>query len=92
MKKNSVKVTIAALAIGVLAMCTGMTGYAVQDQDATGTSVVEQRSTIADGTYKYGTYTGWDKIEILMNGASAQDLNGPVQRKMDINIVSGVFL
>lgn len=33
--KNRVKVTIAALAVGLLTVCTGITGYAVEDQGAT---------------------------------------------------------
>lgn len=33
--KNRVKVTIAALAVGLLTVCTGITGYAVEDKGAT---------------------------------------------------------
>lgn len=33
--KNRVKVTIAALTVGLLTVCTGITGYAVEDQGAT---------------------------------------------------------
>ena len=43
--KNRVKVTIAALTIGVLAMCGNMTGYATESADAVSTQAGEDVST-----------------------------------------------
>ena len=48
--KNRVKVTIAALAIGVLAMCGNMTGYATESADAVSTQANEDGSTDAGGS------------------------------------------
>ena len=48
--KNRVKVTIAALAVGLLTVCTGITGYAVEDQGVSDEG----------WTYESETYTGWD--------------------------------
>lgn len=66
--KNRVKVTIAALAVGVLAMCGNMTGYATESADAVSTQANEDGSTDAGGsnqniytvTYNLngGTYEG----------------------------------
>ena len=48
--KNRVKVTIAALAVGLLTVCTGITGYAVEDQEATN----------KEWTYESKKYEGLD--------------------------------
>ena len=48
--KNRVKVTIAALAVGVLAMCGNMTGYATESADAVSTQANEDGSTDAGGS------------------------------------------
>ena len=48
--KNRVKVTIAALTIGVLAMCGNMTGYATESADAVSTQANEDGSTDAGGS------------------------------------------
>lgn len=48
--KNMVKVTIAALAVGVLAMCGNMTGYATESADAVSTQANEDGSTDAGGS------------------------------------------
>lgn len=48
--KNRVKVTIAALTIGVLAMCGNMTGYATESADAVRTQANEDGSTDAGGS------------------------------------------
>lgn len=59
--KNRVKVTIAALTIGVLAMCGNMTGYATESADAVSTQAAEFTVTydgnggefvISEKTYK----------------------------------------
>ena len=47
--KNRVKVTIAALTIGVLAMCGNMTGYATESADVVSTQANEDGSTDAGG-------------------------------------------
>ena len=53
--KNRVKVTIAALAVGVLAMCGNMTGYATESADAVSTQAGEDVSTDT-GSSEQNTY------------------------------------
>lgn len=52
--KNRVKVTIAALAVGVLAMCGNMTGYATESADAVSTQADESTDT---GSSNQNSYT-----------------------------------
>lgn len=64
--KNRVKVTIAALTIGVLAMCGNMTGYATESADAVSTQADESTDTGSSNQNSYtvtynlngGTYEG----------------------------------
>ena len=64
--KNRVKVTIAALAVGVLAMCGNMTGYATESADAVSTQADESTDTGSSNQNSYtvtynlngGTYEG----------------------------------
>lgn len=66
--KNRVKVTIAALTIGVLAMCGNMTGYATESADAVSTQADESTDTRSSNQNSYtvtynlngGTYEGGD--------------------------------
>ena len=53
--KNRVKVTIAALTIGVLAMCGNMTGYATESADAVSTQAGEDVNTDT-GSSEQNTY------------------------------------
>ncbi len=55
--KNRVKVTIAALAVGLLTVCTGITGYAVEDQGAT-----DKTNMIYTVTYNYNN--GSDNVAV----------------------------
>ena len=63
--KNRVKVTIAALTIGVLAMCGNMTGYATESADAVSTQANEDKSTDT-GDSKENTY----KVTYELNGGT----------------------
>lgn len=61
--KNRVKVTIAALTIGVLAMCGNMTGYATESADAVSTQANEDGSTDAGGSKSYAYVVTYDLNE-----------------------------
>lgn len=63
--KNRVKVTIAALTIGVLAMCGNMTGYATESADAVSMQAGEDVSTDT-GSSEQNTY----KVTYDLNGGT----------------------
>lgn len=63
--KNRVKVTIAALAVGVLAMCGNMTGYATESADAVSMQAGEDVSTDT-GSSEQNTY----KVTYDLNGGT----------------------
>lgn len=58
--KNRVKVTIAALTIGVLAMCGNMTGYATESADTVSTQANEDGSTDAGSSKSYAYVVTYD--------------------------------
>lgn len=66
--KNRVKVTIAALAIGVLAMCGNMTGYATESADTVSTQAAEFMVTYDGNGGKFViSETTYDKTEVGYN-------------------------
>ena len=58
--KNRVKVTIAALAIGVLAMCGPLTGYATESASEVSTQANEDGSTDAGSSKSYAYVVTYD--------------------------------
>lgn len=66
--KNRVKVTIAALAVGVLAMCGNMTGYATESADAVSTQAAEFTVTYdGNGGEFVISETTYEKTEVGYN-------------------------
>lgn len=66
--KNRVKVTIAALAVGVLAMCGNMTGYATESADAVSTQAGEFTVTYdGNGGEFVISETTYEKTEVGYN-------------------------
>lgn len=63
--KNRVKVTIAALAVGALAMCGNMTGYATESADAVSTQAGEDVNTDTESS-EQNTY----KVTYELNGGT----------------------
>ena len=74
--KNRVKVTIAALAVGLLTVCTGITGYAVEDQGATDKTNMEYTVT-----YNYNNGSANEVVEFPKQTGSLELKNSTPKKK-----------